>query len=328
MTRMDGDLAKAFWVAAPGIGEIRTEPVPAPGAGEVIVQARFSGVSRGTEVLVFRGGVPASERGRMRAPFQQGDFSGPVKYGYASVGRVVDGPSALAGRDVFCLYPHQSRYVVPASAVRPLPDGVPAARAVLAANLETAVNAVWDADVRPGDRVAVVGAGTVGCLAAWLAGRIPGCEVQLVDVQAAREDVATRLGVSFAMPDDARREADVVLHASATAAGLATALDLAGFEATVLEASWYGDAVPAVPLGGAFHSRRLVLRSTQVGHVAPAQRARWSTARRLDFALRLLAAPELDALITSEGPLEELPATMAQLAADPRGALLHRIRYD
>jgi len=328
MTRIDGNLARAFWITAPGAGEIRTETVPAAGPGEAIVQALYSGVSRGTEALVFRGAVPATEHERMRAPFQQGEFPAPVKYGYASVGRVAQGPRELEGREVFCLYPHQSRYAVRADALHVLPDGIPAARAVLAANLETAINAVWDAGVLPGDRVAVVGAGTVGCLAAWLAARIAGCEVQLVDVLPARAAMAERLGVAFASPAQARGEADVVLHASATPAGLALALGLAAFEATVLELSWYGAGEQPVPLGGAFHSRRLALRSSQVGHVATSQRARWSHARRLGFALRLLAAPELDALVTSEGTLDELPATMARLASQPGGVLMHRVRYD
>jgi threonine dehydrogenase-like Zn-dependent dehydrogenase len=327
MTRIDRDLARAFWIAAPGTGEIRTEPAPVAAAGEAIVQALYSGVSRGTEALVFRGAVPASEHQRMRAPFQQGEFPGPVKYGYASVGRVLAGPPDLHGREVFCLYPHQDVYAVPVDALHLLPPAVPAARAILAANLETAINAVWDADVRPGDRVAVIGAGSVGCLCAWLAARIAGCEVQLIDVQPGRAVIAASLGVDFRLPAQARTEADVVLHASASAAGLRLALELAAFEAVVVELSWYGEGEQSVALGGAFHARRLRLRSSQVGHVADAQRARWTHARRLELALRLLAAPELDALINSEGTLQELPATLARLAREPGDTLVHRVRY-
>lgn len=326
MTRTDSHLAKAFWVTAPGRGEIRTEAV-SPGPGLAIVQALYSGVSRGTESLVFGGRVPASEWSRMRAPRQAGEFPGPLKYGYASVGRVVDGVDALLGREVFCLYPHQSCYAVEAAALTPLPDGVPAARAVLAANLETAVNGVWDAGVLPGDRVSVIGAGTVGCLVGWLAQRIAGCEVQLVDVNPSRAAIAQALGVRFALPDGAWRDADRVLHASANAAGLALALDVAADEGTVTELSWYGEGDVPVALGGAFHSRRLRLASSQVGRVADVQRTRWTHARRLAFALRLLAAPELDVLVTSEGPLDELPATMARLASAPGDALVHRVRY-
>lgn len=328
MTRIGQDLAKAFWVAAPGRGEIRTEAAPRAAAGAAIVQARYSAVSRGTESLVFRGAVPVSEHARMRAPFQAGDFPGPVKYGYASVGRVVDGPAPLLGRDVFCLYPHQDLYAVPVSALHVLPDGVPAARAVLAANLETAINAIWDAGVLPGDRVAVVGGGAVGCLCAWLAGRIAGCEVELIDLRPDRGRIADWLGVRFSLPDDARGDADVVLHASASSAGLQCALGLAGFEARVLELSWYGEGEQRVSLGGAFHAQRLQLRSSQVGRVATVQRARWDTTRRLQLALRLLVASELDALITSESTLDELPARMAVLADAPGDALVHRVRYE
>jgi len=319
--------ALAFWITAPGRGEIRAEPLPPRAEDEVLVEALYSGISRGTEALVFAGRVPPSEYERMRAPFQAGDFPSPVKYGYASVGRVLDGPAALAGRIVFCLHPHQTRYVVPARAVHPLPDGVPAGRAVLAANLETAVNGLWDAAPSVGDRIAVVGAGTVGCLVAWLAARIPGTQVELVDVDPRKRDAAAALGVRFASPADATRDVDIVFHASGAAGGLETALALAGFEAQVVEMSWYGDRPVAVSLGGAFHSRRLRIVSSQVGSVAARQRARWDTRRRMALALELLADPRLDALISGESPFAELPAVLARLSADPAAALCHRIRY-
>ena len=278
-------------------------------------------------MLVYRGEVPASEFERMRAPFQAGDFPAPVKYGYASVGVVQQGPAALRGRTVFCLYPHQTHYVVPADAVLVLPAGVPAARAVLAANLETAINALWDAAPRIGDRIAVVGAGVVGLLVAWLAARLPGCEVEVIDTQAARAGVAARLGIGFAEPAAARGDADLVLHASGDPRGLVTALGLAGFEARVIELSWYGQRAVALPLGEAFHARRLQLRSSQVGHVAAAQRSRWSHRRRMALALSLLTAPALDALITDSAPFEELPAILARLAAGAPDSLCHRIDY-
>jgi threonine dehydrogenase-like Zn-dependent dehydrogenase len=319
--------ARAFWVAEPGRGEIRTEALRAPAGGEALVRTLFTGVSRGTEALVFNGKVPRSERARMRAPFQAGDFPAPVKYGYCNVGVVEQGPAELVGRRVFCLYPHQDRYVVPAAALHVLPDDLPPARGVLAANLETAVNALWDAAPRVGDRIAVVGAGTVGCLAAWLAARIVGAEVQLIDVDERKAAVASALGVPFCAPAAARADADVVVHTSGTGAGLATALELAGFETAVVELSWYGNDTPAVPLGGAFHSRRLTLRSSQVGAVATAQRARWSHARRFELVMRLLGNAELDALVTGESPFDELPAVLARLATSPGYTLTHRIVY-
>jgi threonine dehydrogenase-like Zn-dependent dehydrogenase len=228
---------------------------------------------------------------------------------------------------VFCLYPHQDRYVVPATAVVALPDGLPPEHAVLAANLETAINGMWDAAVRPGDRVAVIGAGSVGCLLAWLASQIPGCRVQLVDVNPDRAAVARALGVEFALPEQARNELDVVLHASGNPAGLELALRLAGFEATVLELSWYGDRAVSVPLGEDFHSRRLTLRASQVGAIAPERRARWTHRARLELALSLLTDPAPQALIDGESRFQDLPATMARLAqGEP--AILHRVRYD
>jgi threonine dehydrogenase-like Zn-dependent dehydrogenase len=325
---MPAELARAFWVAAPGRGEIRPEPLPAPTKDDVVVRARYSGISRGTEALVFRGRVPASEYQRMRAPFQGGDFPAPVKYGYASVGEIERGPRELEGRTAFVLYPHQTRYVVPSASVHLLPQSVPAGRAVLAANLETAINGLWDADPRIGDRVVVVGGGTVGCLVAWLASRIPGCQVELVDVNPRRGDVARALGVRFSSPDKVSDDADVVVHASGSAAGLALAFHAAGFEARIVELSWYGSGEVPVALGGSFHSRRLTLLSSQVGSVARAQRSRWDTRRRMQLALDLLAHDELDALITGESRFDDLPEVMASLASSPGDALCHRIRYE
>jgi threonine dehydrogenase-like Zn-dependent dehydrogenase len=325
---MSADRASAFWITGPRQGEIRTESLARCSAGEVRVRALYSGISRGTETLVFRGEVPPSEYARMRAPFQAGEFPAPVKYGYASVGEVEEGPADLVGRRVFCLHPHQTGYVVPATAVHPLPDGVPPQRAVLAANLETAINGLWDAGVHIGDRVAVVGAGALGCLVARLAARVPGCEIELIDPNGRRAEVASALDVRYAHPDSAHGEADLVVHASGTPEGAQLALALASFEAIVVELSWFGDRTVALPLGAAFHARRLTLKSSQVGTVATAQRARWTHSRRLALALRLLDDPALDVLITGEDRFTDLPRTMARLAADPADTICHRIRYD
>lgn len=314
-------------MAAPGRGEIRDETVRPPATDEVVVRALFSGVSRGTEALVFQGRVPVSEHGRMRAPFQAGEFPAPVKYGYASVGTVERGPADLQGRQVFTLFPHQTRYVVPARSVTVIPATVPPGRAVLAANLETAINAVWDARPHVGDRVTVIGGGTVGCLTAWLAGRIAGCDVELVDVNPQRASIARALGVRFAEPASAADGPDVVIHASGSASGLALALAIAAFEATIVDLSWYGDQAVPVALGEGFHARRLTLKSSQVGSVAATQRARWDAARRLQLALAMLADQALDVLITGESAFETLPEVMQQLAAAPGDTLCHRIRY-
>ncbi|MEU0548347.1 zinc-binding alcohol dehydrogenase [Micromonospora sp. NPDC005979] len=320
--------AYACWVREPGAAEIRPVSLPTPGPDDVLVRARYSGVSRGTETLVFAGRVPADQYAAMRAPFQEGDFPGPVKYGYLSVGVVEQGPPELLGRTVFCLHPHQSAYVVPATAVVPVPDDVPPARAVLAGTVETAVNALWDAAPLVGDRVSVIGAGMVGCCVAALLARFPGVDVELVDTDARRAGVAGALGVRFARPVDATGDRDLVVHASATSAGLQQALDLLAPEGTVIELSWYGDRQVQVSLGGAFHSGRLTVRSSQVGMVAPARRGRRSYTDRLALALDLLDDPAFDALITGASRFTELPDVLARLSSGDLPALCHLITYD
>ena len=319
--------ALAFWLREPGVGEIWPAPLPEPGPDDVFVRTLRSGVSRGTETLVFRGGVPASQYAAMRAPFQEGDFPGPVKYGYLNVGTVEHGPPDLRGRTVFCLYPHQTAYVVPATSVAVVPEDVPPARAVLAGTVETAVNALWDAAPLIGDRITVVGAGMVGCCVARLLARFPGVRVTLVDVDATRADVAAALGVDFALPADAAAGRDLVVHTSATSAGLQRSLDLLAAEGTVVDLSWYGDAEVHLSLGGAFHSGRLGVRASQVGMVSAARRGSRSPADRLALALDLLRDPAFDALITGVSRFDELPAVMARLTAGSLPALCHAVAY-
>lgn len=318
--------ARALWWTRPYGASLLEESLPPPAPGEVAVRTLVSGVSRGTEALVAAGRVPVGERARMRCPFQAGAFPFPVKYGYAAVGRVAAGPAELLGRTVFCLHPHQSAFVVPADSVLPVPEAVPPGRAVLAANLETALNALWDAPALPGMRILVLGAGVVGGCAARLAARLPGAEVTLVDQDPTAAVLAEALGCAFATPADAPGEVDLVVEATGRPEALATALEAAGKEATVLVLSWYGAGAAPVPLGGAFHSRRLKLVSSQVGEVAPALRARWPHRRRLAKALELLADPAFDALLDALVPFEEAPARLPELLREPRRGCI-RIGY-
>jgi threonine dehydrogenase-like Zn-dependent dehydrogenase len=320
--------ARAFWVTAPGRSEIRAQPLRAPAPGELLIRTLRSAISRGTESLVFRGEVPQSEWRRMRCPFQEGEFPAPVKYGYSSVGIVEDGPAEALGRRVFCLHPHQDRFIVPREAVVDVPETVPDRRATLAANMETAINGMWDARPGPGDRIAVIGAGVVGCLVAALAARLPGAEVELIDIDSARGAIARAFGCNFATPETASPEADLVVHASGSPAGLGTALRVAGFEALVLEMSWYGTRIVPVELGGAFHSRRLTLRSSQVGAVPAARRQAWPLRRRLTLALSLLRDPLFDILLSGETEFTALPGLMPQVTASSAGILCHTLRYD
>jgi threonine dehydrogenase-like Zn-dependent dehydrogenase len=307
--------------------EVRSEPLPAPGAGEVLIRTLFSGVSRGTERLVLSGAISRSEWKRMRAHLQVGDFPFPVKYGYCAAGVVEQGPPALVGRTVFVLHPHQERFIAPAATAVPVPDAVPARRATLAANMETALNALWDSGAGPADHIVVVGGGSVGLLVGYLASRLPGAGVTLVDVAAERAAIADTLGLDFALPEEAPEEADVVFHTSATAAGLNTAIRSAGFEATIVELSWYGEGTVAAPLGGAFHSRRLRVVSSQVGQIAPSRRPRWSHRRRLEAAVSLLHDPVLDHLITEEIAFDDAPLKLPELLSPGAPGLAAVIRY-
>jgi NADPH:quinone reductase-like Zn-dependent oxidoreductase len=320
-------MAEALWYTAPGIAGIRSETLAPPAAHEVRVRALFGAVSRGTEALVLAGRVPVSEFERMRAPFMAGAFPFPVKYGYATVGRIEGGAEALRGRTIFTLHPHQNFFNIPASAAMVLPENLPPQRAVLAANMETALNGVWDAAPGPADRIAVVGAGVVGSLVAYLCGRFPGAEVTLVDINPARAELAQALGVGFASLESAQGDCDLVVHASGNPGGLTTALALAGEEATVLEMSWYGDAPVTVPLGGAFHSRRLRLISSQVGQIAPSHRPRWSHGRRLAAALALLTDPRLDALLAPPVLFGELAHRLPEILDARNGILCQPIIY-
>jgi NADPH:quinone reductase-like Zn-dependent oxidoreductase len=319
--------ARAFWVTAPGHAEIRTEAIAAPSADALLVRSTHGAISKGTETLVYRGGVPPRTADRMRCPFQVGEFPGPVKYGYSTVGTVIDGSEDWIGRSVFCLHPHQDFFTIPVAAARPLPIGVPPARAVLAANMETALNALWDARIRRGDQVCVIGGGVVGMLAAYLARRIGGARVDLIDIDPRKSEAAKDLGATFLGKPSAQAAYPVVIHASGSPGGLVIALEIAGFEGRIIELSWYGRQPVTLPLGEDFHDRRLTLQSSQVGAIAPSRRGGWTHARRLDRALELLRDPCLDVLISGESRFDDLPRTLAALAEGELSALCHRIIY-
>jgi NADPH:quinone reductase-like Zn-dependent oxidoreductase len=321
------EVAQALWYVGPGRAEIRDEALKALADGKARVRALTGAISRGTEALIAAGRVPASEHQRMRAPFMAGNFPFPVKYGYATIGLVEAGPEALLGKNVFALHPHQTKFDVPAEAAVPVPPDVPLTRAVLAANMETALNATWDAAPGPFGRIAIVGAGVVGALIGFLCARIEGAEVTLVDVDPSRETLAWAFGLDFAKPEDAPADCDFVFHTSATAEGLATAIGIAGDEATIIELSWYGSGIVSVPLGGAFHSRRLKIISSQVGKVAPSHRDTFTHRQRLEAAIKLTAHPHLDALLTPAVAFHELPVRLPDILKPRSGVLCQLISY-
>lgn len=325
-------IAQSLWYTAPHTVEIRSERLPPAPTGWLTIETHYSAISRGTEQLIWRGAIAESEWQRMRAPFQDGDFPFPVKYGYSAAGVVIDGPPEWIGTNTFALYPHQDVFALPADRVTRLPDGIPLQRATLAANMETALNAVWDSGTGPADKIVIVGAGIVGLLITYLTARLPGSDVFVVDVAPERRAIVEAMGATFApagadVGDTIGDDADVVFHTSASAPGLATAINACGFEAALIELSWYGDATLNVALGGAFHAKRLRLISSQVGHVATTRRARWSHDRRLQAAAALLDDALLDQLVGTSVPFDQLTTQMPTIFDTAGGGLAPVIAY-
>jgi 2-desacetyl-2-hydroxyethyl bacteriochlorophyllide A dehydrogenase len=318
--------ARALWFVSAGQCEIRSEALHPPLEGHAFVRTLFSGISSGTESLVLNGRIPESEFARMRGPNMAGAFTFPVKYGYAAVGRVEEGPQPWLGKAVFCLHPHQDFFTVPLDMLTLLPDALPEARAVLAANMETALNIVWDAGILPGDKVAVFGAGVVGLLESFLAAQIPGTETLLLDPNPSRAPLAANFGIAFSHDVPSSDTYDVVINASGAPEALTVALNHAGQEARIIEASWYGDTILPLSLGGPFHARRLSIISSQVGAIPPLQRARWTFSRRLKKALDLLMDDRLDALISAETAFADISNAYPEIVSNPE-TLCHRIRY-
>ena len=312
--------ARALWTVAPGVAEIREQELAAPGPDQALVVTRATGISRGTERLVFSGGVPESQWHAMGAPLMQGGFPFPVSYGYAAVGVVQDGPAALRGRRVFCLHPHHDAFLAPAAMCIRVPDAVPDRRAVLAANMETAVNVLWDARPLVGERALVIGAGAVGLLATFLLARLPGLDLQVCDLDPSRRAIVESFGARFCTPAEAPGDRDLVVHASASGDGLRLALSRCGFEGRIVEASWFGDRACDLPLGEAFHAKRLSLVSTQVGAVAPAMRGRRTHGERMALALSLLDDARLDALLGPDIAFADLPARIGSVLLPEPGA--------
>lgn len=301
---------------------------------EILVETHYSGVSRGTERLVYSGSVPTTEWQAMRCPNQAGDFDFPITYGYACVGKVIEIGSSVTKVNpdelIFALHPHQSHFVIDEDWANPLPEALPLDRAVLSANMETALNANWDADFNPDSRVAVIGGGVVGLLTGYLASRSSNAPVTLIDIDPRKSEIATKLGLEFCLGDGLSKSGhlfDVLFHTSASGNGLQSAIDHANFEATIVEMSWYGEKSVNLTLGGRFHSQRLKLVSSQVGAVSPKKRANISHAERLQIAMGHLKDDALDALLYPHIEFSELPTQLSQIFDPAYDALCPLVTY-
>ena len=319
--------------------EIRDETVGRPGPGEVRIHAIASGLSHGTEMLVFRGEVPTDLA--LDLPTLAGSYAFPIKFGYASVGRVVEtgaGVTELApGDHVFVHHPHQQEYVVRAAAAVRLPKRLPPELGVFLANCETALNVVLDAHPYLGDEVAVFGQGVVGLLVTQLMERA-GAAVTAVEPIAVRRELALRGGAEDAVTPEAAaariatrtngRGADVVIEASGNGGALQLAIDAAAFQASVVVCSWYGSKPVSLDLGSRFHRQRLRLVSSQVSRLDPALAPRWDRQRRLDTALALLEELVLGPLISHRIPFAKAAEAYELVDQRPEETVQVILTYD
>jgi hypothetical protein len=311
--------ARALWFVGPGHAVLRHETIAAHSAGEVCtVRSLYSAVSGGSERLVLAGRVPADLHPSMRVPYMDGDFRFPVKYGYSLVGTVEQGPQHLLGRVVHLLHPHQDICIVDSADVFPVPESIPAPRATLASNMETAVTAIWDARPLLGERVLIVGFGYIGALIGQILGAMPGIDLRIVELDDRRRELARKLGHHLEAPGG-NTEFDLAIHTSGSPAGLQEAIDRLGMEGRVVEVSWYGTTEATLRLGGTFHSQRKTIIASQVSHLPAFQTPRWDRLRRKQLVFSLLRDPAFDHLLSDPIPFEQLPEFFNHPPAAQRG---------
>jgi len=315
----------ALWHLSEQESAIRSQSLPELKADKCRIESLFSLVSSGTESLVANGEVPTDLHDSMQVPYMEGDFSFPVKYGYSLVGKVVEGSHNLVGQQVHLLHPHQQHCVVNEADITIIPAGIPPQRAVLASNVETALNAIWDSRLSAGDRVLIIGMGLIGSLVARLASQFPATQVSVADTDPARLALAREQGFSQYEPSDA--PFDVAFHSSGSSAGLQTAIDAVGYEGKVIELSWYGTRSAEVKLGGSFHQQRKQIISSQVSQLPSHQQSRWDYRRRKQTVLNLLQDDGWDDFLTATVDFPEAPALFDKLRQGDRSQLSWTIRY-
>ncbi|MEM9277847.1 MAG: zinc-binding alcohol dehydrogenase [Pseudomonadota bacterium] len=330
-----GSRAGRLSYSAPYKAAIETVQIPEIKAENVLLKTLFSGISRGTESLVYAGKVPESEWKRMRCPFMSGSFAFPVTYGYACVCEVIglgEKTSGLKPGDrVFVLHPHQDIFSVPESSCNLLPPSIPTSRAVLSANMETALNAVWDAEISGNPFCAIIGAGVVGLITAHAVRKVAGLDPVIFDLKPEKERHATEMGFRFinssGIDKTEIQDFELIFHTSASAGGLQSAIDMAAFEAKIIEMSWYGENPVSLNLGGAFHSKRLKILSSQVGTIASAKRNKLDYAGRMQQAITLLDDPRLDTLLGSAIDFHDLPNHLHDIFSPQSDVLCQVIEY-
>ena len=320
--------AHGLWFLGANQFSIREETLRSPSTPYCVVKSICSGISQGTEQLVYSEAVPESIQHQMRCPYMGGDFPFPIKYGYSLVGEVVEGPENIVGRNVHMLHPHQDYGCVHPRDIYLLDDGILPEKAILASNMETAVNAVWDSQVTLGDRVLVVGFGNVGSLVARILSLSMGVEMFVTDTSALKRSMAQKMGFNVCEISQLKEEFDISFNVSASADGLQTAIDAVGYEGKIIELSWYGNRAVSLQLGGDFHIQRKTIISSQVSHIPSHRLARWDTIRRKKLVFSLLKQPEFEEHVTHNLRFSELPRILSESRSLFQDNLMIAVHYD
>lgn len=343
--RMSETRASQLWFTAPFSVEVREVTLPAPAADEVVVRTRYSAVSAGTELLLYRGQMPGSMSLDATLSSLQQSSGYPLQYGYACVGEVQqtgrDVDPDWQGRQVFSFQPHASHFLATTDQLIAVPDDLSAQAAVFLPNMETAVNLVQDGQPLIGERVVVLGQGIVGLLLSGLLARFPLADLAAVEGQPDRQDLARTFGVKDVYsPDEATRavasssdgypamaDADLIYEVSGQPEALNLAIALSGFASRIVIGSWYGSKRVPIDLGGKAHRNRLQLITSQVSTLAPGLSGRWDKQRRYHLAWDMIRATDTAQLITHNLPLEEAEWLYKQLHEEASGIMQSLFHY-
>jgi 2-desacetyl-2-hydroxyethyl bacteriochlorophyllide A dehydrogenase len=328
--------SRSLWFVSPGSVEVREEPLAAPGPGEVLVQSVVSAISPGTEMLVYRGQVPADMALDASIPGLTDTFSYPVKYGYATVGRVTGLGAGVSPewheRLVFALHPHESHFVTSPDELVPVPSGLGNEHAALFPHAEAAVTFLMDGRPAVGEDVAVFGQGVVGLMTTAFLARLPLTRLVTIDLHPLRRERSLELGahtwLDAATLDAMGGAFDLAYELSGSPAALDQAIAVTGFNGRVVIGSWYGDKRVELGLGRAFHRSRITLVSSQVSTIDPQWQGRWDKARRAAVAWRMLAGVDPGLLVTHRFPFSEAAAAYELVDRHPEETVQVLLEHD
>jgi threonine dehydrogenase-like Zn-dependent dehydrogenase len=304
----------ALWHISPDASAILEHDLPAGNDHMLLVKSLYSLVSMGTERIVASALMPSAVWNQMAVPYMEGTFSLPCKYGYSLTGKVLKGPAEYKGKTVHLMHPHQDRLWVNATSVFIVPDDIPATRAVLASQVETAVTAIWDSRISLGDSVLIAGFGLVGAMIALLTSPIPGVKIAVLEKNEFRKELARELCFDVIDKQDENGKIfDVAIHTAGDEKALQFCIDHIGHESQVTEVSFYGKKSITLMLGETFHTQRKRIVVSQVAHIPSHKLNRWDLHRRKKLVFDMLKDKRFDMLVENRIPFEQAPLLFNQI---------------